>query len=105
MSNIKYTLVNRIKPRNVQLEHIIDEDKFDKNIFPMYDHINTFFNLVQFPNNTNPLLQQILKGNAIAVSDASVLPEINTGASSFVITTNDLQCACTESHGVLQGLE
>ena len=94
--------MNQINPRNILLEHIIDENEFEKKNLPIYEHINTFFNQVKFRNNINSLLQQILKGNAIAVSDALVIPE---KASSFVITTNGLQCACTGSNGVPQGPE
>ena len=104
-THIKYAIVNRINLKHVRLEHIIDEQQFETNHHPIHEQINIFFDQVQFPNDINPLLQQISKGNAIAVSDASVLLDSNTGASSFIISTNNLKCTCTGSHGVPKGSE
>ena len=103
--NTKYAIVNRIDLKHVNLEHIIDEQHFQKHHHPIHNEIDIFFDQVQFPDDINPLLQQISKGNAIAVSDASVLPDSNTGASSFIISTDDIKCVCTGSHGVPRGSE
>ena len=104
-SNTRPALVNRIIPRHVQLEYVIDDAEFEEKLLPVHTHIDVFFDQVNFPQDPTFLLQQILKGSAVAVSDASVMPETNTGASSFIISTNDLQCVCTGSHGVPLGSE
>ena len=49
------------------------------------------------------LIHAIEEGTAIAVTDASVSPYTGVGASSFVITTPDLQTSSSGSHGVPKG--
>ena len=58
---------------------------------------------ITFPDNIEPLISQIKNGNAVAVTDASLSPYTGIGASSFTITTTDLQISCCGSHGVPEG--
>ena len=96
-------LVNRLQPKIVLLEHIITTVNDYQQIEEVDKHIKLFFDQVSFPNDPSNLIQHIELGTAIAVTDASVSPDTGIGASSFIITTPDLQCACTGSHGVPKG--
>ena len=98
-------IVNRINPQHVTLEYIINSKTFEETILPVHSHIDLFFDQVHIPRDVTSLIQELNSGSALAVSDASVSPETNIGASSFIITTQDLKCACTGSHGVPPGSE
>ena len=71
----------------------------------LYKEIDLFFNQVTQPTSSRKLIQDIINGDAIAVTDASVSPYTGVGASSFVITSLDLQTSYSGSHGVPKGSE
>ena len=104
-NEVKQAIVNRVNPRNVILEYVIDKKNFEEKELPIHSHIELFFEQVKIPDNVTALIQQLKNGKAVAVSDASVHPDTNIGASSFLITTDDLQCSCSGSHGVPSGSE
>ena len=54
-------------------------------------------------NKIELLIQAIQEGSAIAVTDASVSPYTNIGATSFIITTPNLQTSYRGSHGAPSG--
>jgi len=58
---------------------------------------------INFPTTNENLISDIKSGKAIAVTDASVSPYTSAGATSFVITSRDLQTSCNGAHGVPQG--
>ena len=67
-------------------------------------HKKNFMKQVNFPNdNIQNLIEDIQIGRAIAVTDASVSPYTSIGASSFVITTHNLQTLYSGAHGVPSG--
>jgi len=68
-------------------------------------HANTFMNQIRLvpSENIGDLIQNITNKTAIAVTDASVSPYTSVGASSFVITSADLQTSYNGCHGVPQG--
>ena len=51
-------------------------------------------------SHNQPLINQIKNGNAVVVTYVSLSPYTELGASSFTITTTDLQTLCYGSHGV-----
>ena len=55
-------------------------------------------------DNIQNLIEDIKYGRAIAVTDASVSLYTSVGASTFVITTCNLQTSCSGAHGVPPGL-
>ena len=98
-------IVNRINPHQPILESIINPT-----ITPSHNqrhiqyHNNIFMNQTCPPsNNIEFLTQAIQESSAIAVTDASVSPHTNIGATSFIITTPDLQTSYRGSHGVPLG--
>ena len=67
-------------------------------------HTDLFMHQINFPQaNIKNLIDDIENGTAIAVTDASVSPYTSVGASSFVLTSKDLQTSCNGAHGVPKG--
>jgi len=87
------------------MERIIDISTFEQVTDHIDEHISNFFNQISYPDDATALIDQIESGKVLAVTDASVMPETNTGASSFVITTIDLHCVCASTYGVPHGSE
>ena len=52
---------------------------------------------ITFPENIQLLIDQITNVNAVAVTDSSLYPHTEMSASSFTITTTDLQTSCCGS--------
>ena len=71
----------------------------------LHHEIDKFFKQVTPPTSSTKLIKDIINGDAIAVTDASVSPYTGVGASSFVITSLDLQTSYSGSHGVPKGSE
>ena len=96
--------MNRINPFHPVLESVIDITNTNE-APPCYidHHANIFMKQISFPSNIKPLVSQMINGNAVAVTDASLSPYSGIGASSFTITTTNLQTVCCGSHGVPKG--
>ena len=104
-SNATNAIVNRTIPHKPRLEAVLPTEttmKHSNN--DIQHHTNTFMNQIRFSNkNIKNLINDIENNVAIAVTDASVSPITSIGATSFVITSSDLQTSCSGSHGVPQG--
>ena len=96
-------IVNRIQPNNIVLESTIQDT--DEDIYPSeaYAHMELFFKQINFPQDSRNLKKHIQEGTAVAVTDASVSKQTLVAASSFIITTPELNDACVGSHGVPTG--
>ena len=70
----------------------------------LHQELELFFDQIDKPKSfPKQLINDIINGDAIAVTDASVSPFTGVGASSFVITSTDLQTSFSGSHGVPKG--
>ena len=102
--SFKPAIVNRINPFHPVLESVIDTTNTHEAPPRYIDHYaNIFMKQISFPSNVEPLVSQIINGNAVAVTDAYLSPYSGIGASLFTITTTDLHTACCGSHGVPKG--
>jgi len=101
-NDCQQTIVNRTNPSRLILESIRPNNEYiDEIEQEMQHHTNTFMNQIRLPSeNIGKLIQNIINKTAIAVTDASVPPYTSVGASSFVITSADLQTSCNGCHGV-----
>jgi len=101
-------IINRNDPSLPMLESIIipiDPPQSSNNATTLEHHIDVFMQQINIPtSDIEKLIYTIEEGTAIAVTDASVSPYTGVGASSFVITTPDLQTSSSgSSHGVPKG--
>jgi len=65
----------------------------------LHQELDLFLDQVNKPKSSpKQLINDIVNGDAIAVTDASVSPFSGVGASSFVITSNNLQTSFSGSH-------
>ena len=104
-NDCQQTIVNRTIPSRPILESIIPNNEYiDEIEQDIQYHTNIFMNQIRLPpENIEDLIQNIINKTAIAVTDASVSPYTSVGASSFVITSADLQTSCNGCHRVPQG--
>ena len=106
-SDNQIAIVNRDNPKIPILESIYPTEIIYVNSeqAQLHEEIERFFDQVTIPKSSEKLVQDIINGDAIAVTDASVSPYTGVGASSFVITSKDLQTSYSGSHGVPKGSE
>ena len=103
-ASLKPAIVDRSNPFQPILESTIELPTTPEDMSDRQHHKKIFMDQITFPNDVQPLIQQIKNGNAIAVTDASLSPITGIGASSFTITTTDLKTSCCGSHGVPKGI-
>ena len=96
-TNAKPAIVNRNDPFRPILETVVNNSHEIIISHEVQHHTDIFMKQINFPENIQPLVNQIKNGNAIAVTDASLSPFTGVGASSFAITTTDLQTSCCGS--------
>jgi len=97
-------IVDRTDPFQPLLESTVSLHENQQINAEIQHHSNLMFNQMPILSQVDDLINQIINGIAIAVSDASLSPHTNIAASSFVITTNNLQTSCSGSHGVPPGI-
>ena len=104
-ADVTNAIVNRINPFTPRLEVILPyEDLLPQTDITIQKEINIFMRQITFPTqNIEELIQDIIQGRAVAVTDASVSPITSIGASSFVITSGNLKSSCSGAHGVPNG--
>ena len=103
--NTSTIIINRSDLHKLKIEAVLSNSSnnmnSDNNI---QHHTNLFMKQINFPKtNIEKLISDIENGTAIAVTDASVSPYTSMGASSFVLTSQDLQTSCNGAHGVPKG--
>ena len=98
-------IVNRSNPFSPRLESILPEESIILHTSAdLQKETNIFMEQITFPSQKiEILISDIINGKAVAVTDASVSPISKVGASSFVITSSNLQISCNGAHGVPQG--
>ena len=95
-SQLQYPILETTIPTSIPYQ---DPEKI-----ALHREIELFFEQITEPKSyPKQLIHDIINGDALAVTDASVSPFSGIGASSFVITSNDLQTSFSGSHGVPRG--